>query len=192
MEDTQKRVEILNEIATQVANCTRCPLHKQRNLPVFGEGPPDADIMFIGEGPGAQEDKTGRPFVGNAGKLLTRLLQEAGLQRQDVFITNIIKCRPPDNRDPKTEEREACAEYLDAQIAVIRPRAICLLGRPALQALLEPTGSIGKMHGTPVRRHGILWVPLYHPAAALHNPELEPQLVEDMVKLQEILQENLG
>lgn len=191
MDDLRQRTELLNEIAAQVMQCTRCPLHESRNLPVFGEGPPDADIMFIGEAPGATEDQTGRPFVGNAGQLLTELVEEAGLSRPEVFITNILKCRPPNNRDPKQSERDACAEYLHGQIALIRPKAVCLMGRPALQALLEPGGSIGEIHGEPVRRHGILWVPLYHPAAALYNEDLKPVLVEDMVRLREILEQNL-
>ena len=189
--DRAAKEEMLEQIAAAVRVCRRCTLHEGRRQAVPGEGDCDADIMFIGEAPGYYEDQQGKPFVGQAGKLLDNLLAQAGLRRADVFIANILKCRPPKNRDPGPEERAACAEYLDAQIATIQPRAICLLGRVPLQALLEPGASISKVHGIPVRKDGILWVPLFHPAAALHRPEYLPQLEADMTNLKATLDEGL-
>ena len=148
-----------------------------------GEGPDDAEIMFIGEGPGASEDMQGRPFVGPAGQLLDELLAQAGLSRGAVYITNIVKCRPPKNRDPRPDEVAACRDYLNGQIALINPRVICTLGRPALQTLVDPAAAIGREHGRPRTKDGLLYVPLYHPAAALHKQDLRPALVEDMRRL---------
>lgn len=148
-----------------------------------GEGPANADIMLIGEGPGQREDEQGRPFVGAAGSLLNQLLLQAGLRRPEVFITNLVKCRPPNNREPTPEEIEACRNYLDRQIAAIRPKVICTLGRPAAQALIDPTLSISRAHGVARQIGGITYVPLYHPAAALHQQQLRPILVEDMRRL---------
>ncbi len=183
---------MLEAIAEEIRGCRRCALAEGRANAVPGEGPADAAIMFIGEGPGNQEDRQGRPFVGPAGKLLDELLSDAGLSRSQVFITNIIKCRPPGNRDPRPEEIHACRDYLDGQIAAINPRVICLLGRPATQALLDPKAAIGKVHGRPFEREGILYVPIYHPAAALHNPGLSSALVEDFMKLKALLEHHLG
>ncbi len=184
--------DLLEEIAQEIRRCRKCDLWRSRTNAVPGEGPADAAIMFIGEGPGAAEDKQGRPFVGPAGQLLNSLLLQAGLRRPEVFITNIVKCRPPQNREPRPDEVRACREYLDGQIAAINPRIICLLGRPATQTLLDPTASISKIHGQPVERDGILYVPLYHPAAALHRESLQPVLVEDMARLKSMLRERLG
>jgi len=191
MLDKAAKQQILDEIAAQVRGCKRCPLHRSRTKPVPGEGDPDADVMFIGEAPGYYEDQQGRPFVGNAGQLLDRLLGIAGLRRTDVFIGNILKCRPPKNRDPGPDERAACAEYLDAQIATIQPLVICLLGRVPLQTLLDPGGSITRLHGKPQERDGILWVPLFHPAAALHRADYMPHLEQDMANLKQILDSRL-
>jgi uracil-DNA glycosylase len=174
---------VLEEIAEQVRVCTKCALSRSRTHAVPGEGPEDTAIMFVGEGPGQREDEQGRPFVGPAGQLLNQLLLQAGLRRPDVFITNIVKCRPPGNRDPLPEEIAACREYLVGQIAVINPNVICVLGRPALHALLSPTLSISREHGVPRAIDGVTYVPLYHPAAALHQQSLAPVLVEDMRKL---------
>ena len=179
--------EMLEEIAQSVRECTRCPLHARRTRAVPGEGPADARIMFIGEGPGQQEDLSGRPFVGPAGMLLNQLLQQAGLRREEVFIANIVKCRPPGNRDPLPEETNACREYLDGQIAIIKPHVICLLGKPATRTILEINEPIGKIHGRPLSRHGMVYIPLYHPAAALHRESLKPELVRDMARLQDII-----
>lgn len=190
--ETRAAEKALEEIHARIAKCTKCPLHESRTNPVPGEGPPDAKVMFIGEAPGAEEDKQGRPFVGPAGRFLTSLLEIAGLKREEVFITNIVKCRPPGNREPKPNEVEACKEYLLAQIAAISPKVICLLGSPALKTVLDPKLSISRVHGTPFRRQGILYVPLYHPAAALHRQDLKPALKEDFMRLKTILEQELG
>lgn len=182
---------MLQEVAEEVAICQRCGLGATRSLTVPGEGPPHTSIMFIGEGPGEQEDRTGRPFVGAAGQLLNQLLLRAGLRRPDIFITNLVKCRPPGNRAPTPDEVVACHPYLEAQIALISPRVICLLGRPATQALLSSTEPISKIHGVPREQDGITYVPLYHPAAALHQPSLQPVLVQDMQRLRQLLQEQV-
>ena len=184
--------DMIEAIAEEIRNCTRCSLAEGRTNAVPGEGAADADIMFIGEGPGQHEDRQGRPFVGPAGKLLDELLHDAGLRREQVFITNIIKCRAPQNRDPRPDEVQACRGYLDGQIAAINPRVICPLGRPATQTLLDPKASISKVHGRPFERDGILYVPIYHPAACLHNPNLRPALVEDFKKLKALLDQHLG
>jgi len=180
--------EMLREIAAEIRGCTRCPLHRGRTLAVPGEGPADADIMFVGEGPGFQEDQQGRPFVGPAGSLLNELLQQAGLRRERVFIANLVKCRPPGNREPTPDEVLACRDYLNAQIALINPSVICTLGRPALQTLVDPQASISREHGVPRQVDGILFFPLYHPAAALHRQDLRPTLVADMRKLRFMLE----
>jgi DNA polymerase len=177
----------LRELAEQVLVCPLCRLSITRTIAVPGEGPANARIMFIGEGPGEQEDRTGRPFVGAAGRLLDQLLLEAGLNRSEVFITSIVKCRPPGNRDPLPDEVAACRPYLNAQITLIAPKVICLLGRWAAHSLLSPGLLMTKEHGVPQEREGILYVPLYHPAAALHQPSLRPVLVEDMRRLAALL-----
>ncbi|MBU0606899.1 MAG: uracil-DNA glycosylase [Armatimonadetes bacterium] len=181
------RAAMLAELGQEIATCQRCALAATRTHAVPGEGPVNAQIMFIGEGPGEQEDRSGRPFVGAAGQLLNQLLTRVGLQRSDIFITNIVKCRPPRNRDPQPAEAAACRPYLDAQIALLTPRVICLLGKPATHALLAPGASMGKVHGVPQEVDGIIYVPLYHPAAALHQPSLEAVLVEDMERLKQFL-----
>lgn len=181
------RAALLVELAAEISRCQDCPLGATRTTAVPGEGPVDAEIMFIGEGPGEQEDRSGRPFVGAAGQLLNRLLLQAGLQRADVFITNIVKCRPPRNRDPQPGEVAACRPFLDAQIALVNPAVICLLGKPATHTLLSPTASMGRVHGVPHQQDGMIYVPLYHPAAALHQPALETTLVQDMQRLRELL-----
>jgi len=183
---------VLDEIAAEIRQCRKCALCQARTHAVPGDGPPHARIMLIGEGPGQQEDLSGLPFVGPAGQLLDSLLEQAGLARADVFITNIVKCRPPGNRDPLPEEVAACRDYLNGQIAVINPRVICTLGRPALQTLVDPAASISRVHGVPREQDGLLFVPLYHPAAALHRQDLSPTLVEDMRKLQLILEKALA
>jgi DNA polymerase len=182
-------LSVLAEIAEEVRACRKCALARARTHAVPGEGPENAAIMFVGEGPGQREDEQGRPFVGPAGQLLNQLLLQAGLRRPDVFITNIVKCRPPGNRDPLPEEIAACREYLVGQIATINPKVICVLGRPALHALIDPTLSISREHGVARVIDGITYVPLYHPAAALHQQSLAPILVEDMRRLAPFLSE---
>lgn len=182
---------MLEEIAQQIRECARCALAESRTNAVPGEGSADAQIMFIGEAPGVAEDRQGRPFVGPAGKLLDKLLLQVGLRRPEIYITNILKCRPPSNRDPRPDEVRACRDYLDGQIAVLNPQVICLLGRPATQALLDPKAAISKVHGQGFEREGILYVPIYHPAAALHNDRLHPTLIEDFSRLKQLLEQRL-
>jgi DNA polymerase len=183
------RETLLTEIAEEVRGCTLCRLCEGRTCAVPGEGPAAARVMFVGEGPGAQEDRQGRPFVGNAGSLLNQMLLQARLRRPEVFITNIVKCRPPNNRDPQPDEIEACSSYLDAQIALLQPQVICLLGRPATQTLLDPTAAIGKVHGRAFEQGGMVYFPVYHPAAALHNPGMRSRLEGDFLALGRLLQE---
>jgi len=178
---------LLEEIAAQVRSCTSCRLCQGRTQAVPGEGPAAARVMFVGEGPGYQEDRQGRPFVGPAGQLLNQLLLEAGLRRPEVFITNLVKCRPPENREPRPDEVEACREYLDGQIALLQPRLLCPLGRPATQTLLDSTAPMSQLHGRRLQREGLTFMPLYHPAAALHNPRLRPALQQDFAALGELL-----
>ena len=178
----------LTELAAEVSACTKCILHKSRVKAVPGEGPQHADIMFIGEGPGFHENQQGRPFVGAAGQFLEELLASIGLQREQVFITNVVKCRPPGNRDPLPEEIEACKPYLDRQIALIRPKVIVTLGRFSM-ARAFPNEKISSIHGRPKKIDGIVYVPMFHPAAALHQPSLRRTVEEDFKKLPQILAE---
>jgi len=173
----------------EICACRLCPLAEARTNAVPGEGAADAELMFVGEAPGEQEDLQGRPFVGQAGKLLDELLVHAGIERSRVFITNIVKCRPPGNREPEPREVEACRPYLIAQIATFRPRLICPLGGPAVRTLLGAEFQIGKVHGQVLRRGGILYVPLYHPAAALHRGNLRQTLFEDILALRRALEQ---
>jgi DNA polymerase len=159
---------------------------------VPGEGAADADIMFVGEGPGGEEDQQGRPFVGAAGRVLTHLLKQTEISREHVFITNVVKCRPPDNRDPLPEEIAACNEHLLAQIALIMPKVICTLGRFAGQTLIDGKLSISREHGKARRISGILYVPLYHPAAALHQSRLIDTLEADFRGLRKVLEAELA
>jgi len=178
--------EILADVAARVRGCTRCELYRSRTHAVPGEGNPHAEVMFIGEGPGWHEDRQGRPFVGPAGQFLNELLEQVGLAREEVFITNVVKCRPPGNRDPLPDEIAACAPYLDEQIAAIRPRVIITLGRYSM-ARWFPTEKISRIHGQPRRFGECLVVPMYHPAAALHQPALRSIVEQDMAKLPAIL-----
>ncbi|MBN1219502.1 MAG: uracil-DNA glycosylase [Anaerolineae bacterium] len=179
----------LPQIARAVHDCARCPLAQQgRSRAVPGEGNPKADIMLIGEGPGFHEDKQGRPFVGASGKFLNELLNEAGYKRQDVFITNVIKCRPPNNRDPEPEELEACKPYLDRQIELINPKVIVTLGRFSMYRFF-PGASITKIHGQPQRMGNRLVVPMFHPAAALHQVRWRPLIIEDFRRLPQFVAE---
>jgi len=179
--------EILAQVAQEVAVCTRCPLHYSRKKAVPGEGPPQAEIMLIGEGPGFYENEQGRPFVGPAGQLLDQLLAQAGLKREQVWIGNVVKCRPPSNRDPLPEELAACDEYLERQIRAINPSIIITLGRYSM-AKFMPDAKIGTVHGQ-MRRIGHRYViPMYHPAAALHRSALKPALLADFARLPKLLE----
>ncbi len=178
--------EILNEIAREASVCKKCDLHHSRKKSVPGEGPIQAAIMFIGEGPGFYENEQGRPFVGAAGKFLEELLASIRMKREQVFITNVVKCRPPSNRDPLPQELAACADYLDRQIQVINPKVIVTLGRYSMAKFL-PNAKISDVHGQPMQIKGRLIVPMFHPAAALHQPSLRPSVEQDFLKLPEIL-----
>ena len=178
--------EILQEIAEKVTNCQACGLHFSRNRAVPGEGNPGTEIMFIGEGPGFHENEQGRPFVGQAGKFLDELLNEAGYIREEVFIANVVKCRPPGNRDPLPEELEACSQYLDRQIEIINPPVIVTLGRVSMGKFL-PMAKISLVHGKPFWVSQRLIVPMYHPAAALHQPSLKNTVIEDFRALPAVI-----
>jgi DNA polymerase len=181
-------VEVLKEVAQQVSVCQKCVLENTRNLSVPGEGNANAEVMLIGEGPGFHENEQGRPFVGAAGKLLDELLKKGGLSRPEVYITNVVKCRPPGNRDPETDELQACSAYLDRQIEAIHPLVILTLGRFSM-ARYFPTAKISSVHGQPLWIKGRLIVPLYHPAAALHQPALKPALESDFARLPKWLEQ---
>ena len=178
--------DALKTIADQVKTCEKCALHYSRKLSVPGEGPVDSEIMFIGEGPGFYENEQGRPFVGQAGKFLDELLEIAGLNREKVFICNVVKCRPPGNRDPLPEELNACAGYLDGQIEAIDPCVIVTLGRFSMGHFL-PNARISVIHGRSSWVNGRLIVAMYHPAAALHQPALRDAILADFANLPKIL-----
>jgi uracil-DNA glycosylase len=176
------------ELKETIKNCRKCGLAKGRTNTVFGEGNPDAEVMFVGEGPGQEEDRLGRPFVGAAGKMLDQMLADVGLDRNIVFIGNIIKCRPPENRDPRPEEIDVCKDYLFAQISFIRPKLICTLGRHSLHTLVRPDISISKDHGKPIRWQGLVYLPMYHPAAVLYRRQLLDHLKYDFEQLKLMLE----
>ena len=180
--------EVLQEIAEQTRVCTRCNLHHSRKNAVPGVGNPRSDVLFIGEGPGFHENEQGLPFVGAAGTFLDELLGVAGLTREGVFITNVVKCRPPGNRDPQSEELDACKTYLERQIAVINPDVIVTLGRVSM-GLFVNNGKISAIHGRKFWSHGRMVIPMYHPAAALHQPSLRSVVKEDFAKLPDMLTE---
>ena len=171
--------ELLSAVAAEVSGCTRCPLHIGRTLTVPGEGNPLSDVLLVGEGPGAREDATGRPFVGPAGQLLDELLRSIGWAREHVFIANVVKCRPPGNRDPEPEEISTCRPYLDRQEEALDPAVIVTLGRHSLRRYL-PDARIGEVHGRLRRSGGRFVFPMYHPAAALHQSSLRETLFADM------------
>ena len=176
----------LFDLAQLIQRCPDCRLCETRTQAVPGEGPEDARIMFVGEGPGFNEDKQGRPFVGAAGKFLDQLLGVAGLNRQSVFITNVVKCRPPNNRDPMPDEIEACRKWLDRQIELIQPEVIVTLGRHSMNRFI-PGATISRIHGDPRVIDGLTVVPMFHPAAALHQERYRSLIVEDFKKLPAIL-----
>lgn len=178
----------LADVGAQVRVCTLCELHRTRTNAVPGEGNPNAEIMFIGEGPGWHEDRQGLPFVGAAGQFLNEMLEKIGLQRSDVFITNVVKCRPPGNRDPLPDEMAACSGYLQQQIDLIKPKVVVTLGRFSM-ARWFPGERISRIHGQPRRFGDIVVVPLYHPAAALHQSSLRATVEADMLKLPRIVEE---
>ena len=177
----------LSALHKQIQHCQLCRLALTRTFTVPGAGDPEARLMFVGEGPGAHEDKQGLPFVGVAGRLLDRLLEGIGLDRSDVFITNMVKCRPPGNRDPEPEELSACRPYLSRQVELINPTIVVTLGRFSMTEFLGPGYSISRIHGQPRRVGGRLLVPLLHPAAALRQPRVKDDLEADFQILARIL-----
>ncbi|MCZ6788789.1 MAG: uracil-DNA glycosylase [Chloroflexi bacterium] len=180
----------LQELASRIHVCTDCSLSEGRTRAVPGEGPEQADLMFIGEGPGYHEDQQGRPFVGPAGQFLEQLLASIGMSRDQVFIANMIKCRPPNNRDPLPGEVAACSKYLDRQIQLVAPKVIVTLGRHSLVKFL-PGATISKAHGKAVRKEGFILYPIYHPAAALHQQSLRSVIEEEFKAIPSLLQEQV-
>ncbi len=176
----------LTVLYQEIQTCQQCILAQGRTHPVPGEGPETAEIMFIGEGPGFHEDRQGRPFVGAAGKYLEELLAMIHLAREQVYITNVVKCRPPGNRDPQPEEIAACRPYLDRQIELIHPRLIVTLGRFSMQRYF-PGASISRIHGQPKRVGNVIYYPMFHPAAALHQPRWRTLVEEDILKIPDLL-----
>ncbi len=176
----------LSELYTEIALCQQCEIAKYRNKVVPGEGAEDADIMFIGEAPGWHEDQQGRPFVGPAGKYLDELLASIGLRREQVYIANVIKCRPHGNRDPLPMEIQNCRQWLERQIEIIRPKMIVARGRYSM-TMFFPGKSISKIHGTAQKRDNVIYYAMYHPAAALHQQSLRRTIEEDMLKIPSLL-----
>ena len=189
--DAVERASALRAYADETASCTRCVLSQGRTQVVFGAGSPDADLMFVGEAPGANEDRMGLPFVGQAGKLLDQLLGEVGLERGDVFVANVLKCRPPGNRDPVPDEIESCEPHLFRQIELIQPLVIATLGNFATKLLSGKQTGITRVHGqeqrTTLGGRDVLLYPLYHPAAALYTPAMLTVLEQDFSRLPDLL-----
>jgi DNA polymerase len=183
-----KAQEALDTLAQQISVCKKCELHQGRTKAVPGEGPTHAEIMFIGEAPGASEDKQGRPFVGASGRFLNELLARAGVNREEVWIANVVKCRPPGNRDPKPVEVETCTtNYLDNQIRIVNPQIIVTLGRHSLNKFL-PGSKITEIHGQMQKAGRYFVIPMFHPAAALHQERFRPLLLEDFARLPVLLE----
>jgi DNA polymerase len=192
--ETQYANETLEDIRSDLGDCKRCKLFSTRTNIVFGEGSPKAELMFIGEGPGADEDATGRPFVGRAGQLLTKMIEAIDLKREDVYIANVVKSRPPGNRTPESDEVKACIPFLFRQIAAIRPKLIVALGNPAMQALLDTKIGITKMRGNfqdYPRIPGIKVLPTFHPAYLLRSPDKKREAWEDLKKVRAFLRGEL-
>ena len=188
---TDETIRALEELRREVETCGRCVLHETRTKSVFGEGDPGAELMFVGEAPGYHEDQQGRPFVGAAGKLLEELLASIGLTRQQVYIANVLKSRPPNNRDPRPEEIEACQPYLWRQVELIRPKVICTLGNFATKLLSGEQTGITRVHGQPrplqIASVDLYLYPIFHPAAALYTPAMLATLREDFLRLPDLL-----
>ena len=190
--ETAERAAELAALAATAAACTRCRLCEGRTQVVFGAGNPAADLMFIGEGPGAEEDRRGLPFVGAAGELLTRIIQAIEMTRDEVYIANVVKCRPPGNRDPQPDEVAACRGYLERQIALVRPKVIVALGKVAAQTLLGNDAPIGRMRGQWFRVQGVPTMVTYHPAALLRNSALKRPTWEDMQQVRDFLRTGIS
>ena len=182
--------QVFEQMKKQVEQCKACQLHLKRQNSVFGEGNPKADLMFIGEAPGADEDRQGRPFVGKAGQLLTKIIKAMGLERKEVFIANVIKCRPPFNRDPEPEEIACCWHFIEKQIKLINPKVICTLGRISTRTLLQTTSAISRLRGNFGEYKGIKVMPTFHPSYLLRNPSAKKLVWEDMQKIMKYLADN--
>jgi uracil-DNA glycosylase family 4 len=177
----------IEQVSSEVLVCRKCRLCETRKKAVPGEGSKSARVVFVGEAPGEQEDLQGRPFVGAAGKLLTELLQSINLRREEVYITNTVKCRPPSNRPPRKDESAACRPYLDRQLSLIGPKVICPMGNSAIHAFLDSNESVTALHGIPFEIQSITYFPMYHPAAALYTFSLRNVMEEDFRKLRALL-----
>jgi len=186
--EIEERQSEMHRLDEAIRVCVKCPLHTSRTHAVPGEGPVGAGVFIIGEGPGAKEDRQGRPFVGPSGMLLVRLLEVAGLDRRDVYITSCVKCRPPNNRTPHTVELDTCqASWLNPQLDLVNPRIIVLLGKVAIGQVLQEQGSLRTLHGQVVERNGRRHLLTYHPAAAFRVPETRVSMEEDMLTLKRLL-----
>ncbi|MDD4879089.1 MAG: uracil-DNA glycosylase [Candidatus Omnitrophica bacterium] len=183
----QKKARLLEPVKKEVLSCRRCALYKTKKNYVFSDGDPGAPLVFIGEAPGEDEDIQGVPFVGRAGQLLTKMIEAMGLRRQDVYICNVIKCRPPNNRAPLPGEAAACRDYLLSQIGIISPKVICCLGKHAAEALLGTEVFITKIRGKEFEFNGITLIPTYHPAYLLRNPSAKKEVWQDLKKIIKIL-----
>ncbi|MEZ4820064.1 MAG: uracil-DNA glycosylase [Bdellovibrionota bacterium] len=192
IQSTGVRGDVLQSIRESLGDCTRCILSKGRKQIVFGVGNPDADLVVVGEAPGRDEDIQGEPFVGKAGQLLTDILQAIGLSRQDVYICNVVKCRPPENRNPEIEEIETCLPYLQKQIEAIAPKLILTVGKFAAQTLLQTDRPISKLRGCFVDYNGVPLMPTYHPAFLLRNPSAKKEVWEDVKQVHARLSELTG
>jgi uracil-DNA glycosylase family 4 len=179
--------ETLDDIRKDLGDCKRCPLHCGRKSIVFGEGNPSAELMFIGEGPGRDEDIQGRPFVGRAGQLLNKIIAAMGLKREEVYIANVVKCRPPENREPKPDEVEACTPFLARQIETIQPKVLCALGMSAARHILQKDVPLSVLRGRFQEYRGMQVMVTYHPAYLLRNPSSKKQVWEDMQKIMAVL-----
>ncbi len=182
----------LKELNEDVAACKACALHKTRSQTVFGTGSPNAGLMFVGEAPGAQEDAQGKPFVGRAGKLLTKMIEAIQFRREEVFIANVLKCRPPDNRPPTTQEKDACEHFLIDQIRIIKPALICALGTHAAQTLLKTKEPIGRLRGNFYDYNGVPLLPTYHPSFLNRSPQFKKLAWEDLQTLRDRYKEIKG
>ena len=182
-------MEAMDKLQRECLSCQDCPLSQGRHNVVFGVGDPESELMFIGEGPGEQEDLQGEPFVGPAGKLLDTMLELIDLDRSKVYIANVVKCRPPHNRDPQPAEQDACAEWLERQIALVNPRLIVCLGRIAAMAMIKPDFRITREHGQWFARDGRRYMAMYHPSALLRDPSKRPETFEDLVSLRQAIRE---
>lgn len=180
--------EKLHQLAQKISVCAQCALHESRKMSVPGDGPANAEIMFIGEGPGFHENEQGHPFVGASGRFLDQLLEQADVTRKEVFIANVVKCRPPGNRDPLPDELAACGVYLEAQIEIINPSIIVTLGRFSMTRFF-PGAKISAIHGQMKKIDGRFIIPMFHPAAALHQAALKPSILGDFAKLPDQLNE---